>query len=127
MLFFIVLANALALFLFGIDMLWINVIYLPFAMFYVYFEYKKSYYIISNNFVTLGSGVIDTTTNILETHKIQGIKLKQTIFQKRRGIASVVISTASKSVTIPYVSKSEALSIYNFLLYKVESQDKDWM
>ncbi|WP_179338977.1 PH domain-containing protein [Winogradskyella ludwigii] len=127
MLFFIVLANALALFLFGIDMLWINVIYLPFAMFYVYFEYKKSYYIISNNFATLGSGVIDTTTNILETHKIQAIKLKQTIFQKRRGIASVVISTASKSVTIPYVSKSEALSIYNFLLYKVESQDKDWM
>ncbi|WP_179335052.1 PH domain-containing protein [Winogradskyella costae] len=127
MLFFIVLANALALFLFGIGMLWINVIYLPFAIFYVYFEYKKAYYIISNNFVTLGSGVIDTTTNILETHKIQGLKLKQTIFQKPRNIASLVISTASKSVTIPYISKQEALTIYNYLLYKVESQDRDWM
>ena len=77
--------------------------------------------------MTIGSGVIDTTTNILEIHKIQAVKIKQTIFQNRRRIASVVISTASKSVTIPYVSKSEALAIYNFLLFKVESQDKDWM
>jgi len=127
MLLFGTIINALSLFLFGIGMLWINAVYIPFAALYVYFAYKKAYYRISDNFITIGSGVIDTTTNILETHKIQGIKVKQTIFQKRRDIASVVISTASKSVTIPYVSKSEALSICNFLLYKVESQDRDWM
>ena len=127
MLFLGLIINGLFLFLFGIEMLWINTAFIPIAILYVYFAYKKSYYIISDNFVTIGSGVIDTITNILETHKIQGIKLKQTIFQKRRGIASVIILTASKSVTIPYVSKTEALSIYNFLLYKVESQDKDWM
>ncbi len=119
--------NSLSLFLFGKDMLWINTVFIPFAALYVYFAYKKAYYRISENFVVVGSGVIETTTNILEIHKIQAIRLKQTIFQKRSGIASVVISTASKSVTIPYISKSEALSIYNFLLYKVESQDRDWM
>ncbi len=122
-----ILINSLSVFLFGIDMLWINAIFIPFAVLYVYFAYKKAYYKISENFVTIGSGVIDTTTNILEVHKIQAVKIKQTIFQKRRGIASLVISTASKSVTIPYISKLEALSIYNFLLYKVESQDRDWM
>lgn len=127
MLLFGTVINALSLLLFGMDLLWINAIFIPFAAFYVYFAYKKAYYRISDNFITVGSGVIDTTTNILETHKIQAVRLKQTIFQKRRNIASVLISTASKSVTIPYVSESEALSICNFLLYKVESQDRDWM
>lgn len=127
MLFFIVLINSIPLFLFGSEILWINVILIPLASLYVYFAYKKAYYRISDKFVTIGSGVIDTTTNILEIHKIQGVKLNQTIFQKRQNIASLVISTASKSVTIPYIKKTKALSIYDFLLYKVESQDKDWM
>jgi putative membrane protein len=127
MLFFIAVINTVSLFFFGKEFLWINGILLPLAALYVYFAYKKAYYRITDNFITIGSGVIDTTTNILETHKIQGIKLKQTIFQKRQDIASLVISTASKSVTIPYIKKTEALSIYDFLLYKVESQDKDWM
>ena len=127
MLFFIVLINSVPLFLFGSEILWINVILIPLASLYVYFAYKKAYYRISDKFLTIGSGVIDTTTNILEIHKIQGVKLNQTIFQKRQNIASLVISTASKSVTIPYIKKTKALSIYDFLLYKVESQDKDWM
>ena len=119
--------NSLILFFFGTDMLWINAVFVPLGVLYVHFAYKKAYYKISDNFVTVGSGVIDTTTNILEIHKIQAIKIEQTIFQKRSGIASLKISTASKPVTIPYISKSEALSVNNFLLYKVESQDKDWM
>jgi len=127
MLAFGIVINALSLFLFGIEMFWINVVFVPFAVLYVYFAYKKAYYKISDNFLTIGSGVIDTTTNILEIHKIQEVELKQTLFQQRSDIASLVISTASKSVTIPYISKLEALSIYNFLLYKVESQDRDWM
>ncbi|SDI23606.1 PH domain-containing protein [Winogradskyella thalassocola] len=122
-----VVINGLSLAIFGIEMLWINAVFMPLAALYVYFAYKKAYYRISEDFVTIGSGVIDTTTNILEIHKIQSVKLKQTIFQRPRAIASLVISTASKSVTIPYISKSEAISIYNLLLYKVESQDRDWM
>jgi putative membrane protein len=119
--------NAVFLVLFGKDLVWINAVFIPLALIYIHVAYKKAYYIISENFVTIGSGVIDTTTHILEVHKVQAVKIKETIFQKRKGIASVVISTASKSVTIPYISKAEALSVYNFLLYKVESQNRDWM
>lgn len=127
MLLFGLIINGLSVGFFGLVMLWINVIFIPFAVLYVYYAYKKAYYKISENFVTIGSGVIDTTTNILEIHKIQAVRLKHTIFQKRMNISSVVISTASKSVTIPYINDEEALKIYNYLLFKVESQDKDWM
>ncbi|QXP79260.1 MULTISPECIES: PH domain-containing protein [Winogradskyella] len=124
---FLIIANGLSIAAFGLVMLWINTVFVPLAVLYVYFAYKKAYYRISDDFVTIGSGVIDTTTNILQIHKIQSVKIKQTIFQKPKSIASLVIYTASKSVTIPYISKQDAISIYNLLLYKVESQDRDWM
>ncbi|MEH6538030.1 MAG: PH domain-containing protein [Psychroserpens sp.] len=111
----------------GNRMWWINLIILIVAVLYIHFSYKKAHYKIDDEFVTIGSGFIDTTTNILEIHKIQAVKLKQTIFQKRRKITSVIISTASKSVKIPYVSDNEAKSIYDFLIFKVESQNRDWM
>ncbi|WP_298901671.1 PH domain-containing protein [uncultured Psychroserpens sp.] len=121
------LVNMVAFFIFGNGALWVNAFLLPLAILYVYFGYKKAYYHINDRFVTVGGGVIDTTTNILEIHKIQAVKLRQSIFQKRRQIASVIITTASKSVKIPYVKENDAKSIYNFLLFKVESEDKDWM
>lgn len=127
MLMLTVLFNILAFFIFGKDMWWINLIMIPLSVLYVYFGYKKAYYKINDEFITIGSGVIDTTTNILEIHKIQAIKLKQNIFQKRKQIASIVIYTASKAVIIPYIKEKDAKYIYDFLLFKVESKDKDWM
>ena len=121
------LINGASFLIFGKSAFWINIMLLPLAVLYVYYGFKKSYYNITDTFVTVGGGVIDTTTNILEIHKIQAVKFKQSIFQKQRQVASVLITTASKSVKIPYVNENVAFSIYNFLLFKVESQDKDWM
>jgi len=119
--------NIPGFFIFGNGMLWANLLLIVIAVFYIHFGYKKAYYKIDHQFLTIGSGVIDTTTNILEIHKIQAVKLKQTIFQKRRQITSVIIATASKSVTIPYISENDAKAIYDFLLFKVETSQKDWM
>jgi putative membrane protein len=119
--------NVPGFFIFGNRMWYINLVLLLFSILYIITTYRKSYYKIDDEFITIGSGFIDTTTNILEIHKIQAVKLKQSIFQKRRKISSVIISTASKAVKIPYVSETEAKSIYDYLLYKVESQDRDWM
>ena len=126
MLVLIVVLN-IPVFVFGNGMWYINIALIVFAVLYIKITYRKSYYKIDDEFITIGSGFVDTTTNILEIHKIQAVKLKQSIFQKRRQISSVIISTASKSVKIPYVSEAEAHSIYDYLLFKVESQDRDWM
>nr|WP_321243332.1 PH domain-containing protein [uncultured Psychroserpens sp.] len=119
--------NVSGFFIFGNMMWFINIAFIIFSILYVQITYRKSYYKIDDEFITIGSGFIDTTTNILEIHKIQAVKLKQTIFQKRRQISSVIITTASKAVKIPYVSEADAKSICDYLLFKVESQDRDWM
>jgi putative membrane protein len=127
MLFVLVIVNIPGFLIFGNIMWFIDIALIVFALLYISKTYSKAYYKIDNEFITIGSGFIDTTTNILEIHKIQSVKMKHSIFQKRRQISSVIISTASKSVKIPYVSETEAQSIYDYLLFKVESQDRDWM
>lgn len=107
--------------------LYLNILFLPFAILYVVITYRKAYYFINENQVCVGSGFIDTLTNFMEIHKVQAVKIRQSFFQKRRAIASVVISTASKAVTIPYIDENDAYTIHDFLLYKVESENKDWM
>lgn len=124
---FAIIINILGSIIFGNAMWWINLGLVVFTFLYVHFSYKKAYFKIDDNFITIGSGFVETTINILEIHKLQSIKLKQTIFQKRRKIASVYVSTASKSVKIPYVSEEQAKLINDYLLFKVESQQKDWM
>jgi putative membrane protein len=122
-----VILNIPAYFIFGHNFWWINSLFILMSVLYVHFTYKKAYYQIHESYITVGRGFIDTITEIFEIHKIQSIEMTQNLFQKRKQIASLNIATASEKVTIPYISEKEAKYIYDFLLFKVESQDKDWM
>ena len=93
-----------------------------------WFTYHKSYYYLDEDYVVSGGGgLINTWTSFLELHKTQAIEISQTIFQKRRGLANLIIHSASKSMKIPHIEKSLAVDISNVILYLVESQNKDWM
>ena len=123
----VIFLNVLGYLFLGTVAFWFNALLIPYAVLFAYLSYKKAYFNITNSFITIGSGAIDTTTNVLEISRIQAVKLSQSFFQKRKQIASVVIYTASKSVVIPYINEQDAKKIHDFLLFKVESQDKDWM
>jgi putative membrane protein len=92
------------------------------------YSYRKKYYSIDDTYIIIGGGgFIDTTTSVLEIHKTQAVTVQQTIFQKNRKLASVKIYSAGKFLTIPQIKYDTACSIKNYLLYKVEFEDKDWM
>jgi len=106
----------------------INIPLMVLLAFNTIYAYKKAYYYVDDNYIVVGSGkLIETNTSFLETHKVQAVELEQTIFQKRRGLASIKIYSASKALTIPHVKIETSRAINNFLLYKVESEDRDWM
>jgi putative membrane protein len=122
-----VLVNVIAYGILDMYFWLVNIVVVGVSFCYVHFKYKKAKFQITENFVTVTHGFIDSTTTILEIHKIQSLQLKQNIFQKRKQIVSLIIATASSSTVLPYVNEKEANRIYNYLLFKVESQDKDWM
>jgi putative membrane protein len=106
----------------------LNLPLLVFIGFNTYFTYKKSYYHLDKDYIVVGGGaLIETYTSYLEVHKIRAITMKQTIFQKRRQLASLQVFSASRSITIPQIDINTALDIKNYLLYLVESGNKDWM
>ena len=126
--FFVVcLLNIPLLFTSLIFIITMNLLMVSFAIAFILITFRKAYYSVEDDFVTIGSGFIDRTINILENHKIQSIRMKQTIFQKKYGIASLLIYTASKEVKIPYIKENVAVEIHDFLIYNVEFKNKDWM
>ncbi len=124
----VLLINVFLLFIFnGLQFLYFNLILIPLFLFIAYKKIKKTFFKVSENLILVGNGAIETHYTYLEIFKIQNIKLKQTIFQKRRNITDIVLQTASGKIKIPCVPYNRAMNIYNYMLYKVEKSTEKWM
>ena len=75
----------------------------------------------------VGRGLLETHITYLEFFKVQNIKMKQTIFQQKKGVVDLILQTASGKIRIPCVKVGRANEIYNYLLYKVETSNESWM
>ena len=72
-------------------------------------------------------GVIERITKVIALYKVQGVHVRQTPFQSRRGLSNLVIHTASGDVQIPYIKFELALQLKNHILFKIESSTLAWM
>ncbi|MFW6246477.1 MAG: PH domain-containing protein [Tangfeifania sp.] len=94
---------------------------------YSYLIIKKRYFRMNNNQIRISKGAISHKWEQMELHKIQAVEFRQSIFQKRRKLASLELMNASGTITIPYINEKVAKKIYNYLLYHTEISGKNWM
>lgn len=73
------------------------------------------------------SGIWGTKEIIMKWYKIQSVHLNQSLFQRQKKLATLKIYTAGGMVNIPFIREAEAFSIYNYILYKIESENTAWM
>jgi putative membrane protein len=124
----LLLLNSVILFLIkDATWLWVNTFVIPVTILLIYLKYKKSFYQFNKEILLVGKGRIETHLTYLPFFKVQNIKMKQTIFQKRKKVVNLVLQTASGKITIPCVEKNRAITLYNYILYKVESNKESWM
>ena len=124
----ILLLNSVILFIIkDTTWLWVNIFAVPVTILLIYLKYKKAFYQFNEEILLIGKGRIETHLTYLPFFKVQNIKMKQTIFQKRKKVVNLVLQTASGKITIPCVEKDRALTLYNYILYKVESNKESWM
>jgi len=123
-----VVLNGIILFLLK-DAIWLwgNLLAIPLAILLIQLKYKKAFYQFNTEVLLVGKGRIETHLTYLPFFKIQNINIKQTVFQKRRNIVNLVLQTASGKITIPCVEENKAIALYNYILYKVESNKESWM
>ena len=94
---------------------------------YIFLMLRKRYFKMNGDQIRISKGAISHKLIQMELFKIQSVEFKQTIFQKRRSLASLQLMNASGSMTIPYIDESIAKQIYNYLLYHTEISEKRWM
>jgi len=64
---------------------------------------------------------------ILPSFKTQSLQLSQNIILKRRRLGHLTFYTAAGSKTVRFLNESEALEVYNSLIYSVEKYEGSWM
>jgi putative membrane protein len=115
-------------FLFTEWLFWIGVfVWLLISAGYSFLVLKKRYFRMNSDQIRISKGAISHKFTQMELFKIQSVEFRQTIFQKRRSLASLRLMNASGSMTIPYIDESVAKQIYNYLLYHTEISEKRWM
>ncbi len=125
--FIIVLYLVLYLIFEHIEILYSIIVVFPLIILLILKKVKKRFYRITDAMLIVGNGLLETHVTYLEIFKVQNIKMKQTIFQRRSKVADIVLQTASGKITIPCIHLDEAIKIYNHTLYKVETSQFSWM
>jgi len=90
--------------------------------------YQKRFRLyISAEAFQVNSGAWGKESKIAQWYKIQYMQLNQSIFQKRKQLATLIIHTAGGQIRIPYIDLELARTMTNYALYKVETSDKSWI
>ncbi len=124
----IVILNSVIFFLIkDATWLWVNMLVVPVILLLIHLRYRKAFYQFNKELLLIGKGRVETHVTYLPFFKVQNIKIKQTIFQKRRKVVNLVLQTASGKITLPCIEENRAITLYNYILYKVESSKESWM
>ncbi|MDO4764370.1 MAG: PH domain-containing protein, partial [Flavobacteriaceae bacterium] len=120
-LFFVLLTVILTMYF--IDILQFT--WIPISLFFlifllIYISYRNEKLFLKDDFIILKSGIWDLTTTYLRVDKIQEVKIKQSYFQKRRGLASIKLSTFSESLRLNFYDEKLLKKLVNESVYKIE-------
>ncbi len=123
----LLILNLLVYFSEFLNLWFVNILGVLIVLAYLKISYRKAFYSIDDQYLVVGSGFIETKTEIVQHHKIPSVAMRQSIFMKRRKVASVLVYTASGKISISYIEQERAKAILNYLIYRVETSGKNWM
>ena len=91
------------------------------------YYHRKWKYDLSADGLRTKKGIIGQNASLLRWNKVQGINIQQSFYQRRKRLADITFYTAGGAVKIPYIELEKAQAIMNYVLYKVEIDEKKWM
>lgn len=92
-----------------------------------YLSFRKKYYGYDKNTLYIQGGKWGHKANLLSIYKLQGIKIKQSPYQRRHQLCSLILFTASGNVSIPYIPLVKGRKIADDFIFTIESTKKNWM
>ncbi len=80
-----------------------------------------------DKYIYVRRGRIGVDYLCFEPYKVQQVVVKQSVFMKRRKLATVQFVLASGAISVPFLPESYANELANNVLFEVESKRKSWM
>lgn len=127
LLFSVLLAIGISALMYLTPYFWSSLLLIPFMALISYLSYKKRSFGITDEILLIKGGVFGRNAALMPLHKVQSVSLRRTPYEWRRDLASVQVLSASGKLTIPFVPLVDAKKLRDFILFKVETDDRNWM
>lgn len=79
---------------------------------------------VGGRYIRVYGGVWTSKTYTLDIANVQYTSVQQSVFQKRKHTATLVISTRWKNLSVPFIKEESAYALHNFVMYKLQSSEK---
>jgi putative membrane protein len=97
------------------------------VIFTFYLSFRKKQYGFNDEMLVIKGGAYGDKTEILPIYKIQSLSKKQTPYQRRKGLANLIIHTAAGKLAIPYIHGDQVQRMMDKFLYLIEVDRRKWM
>lgn len=105
---------------------WFGLLFIGLALVQIK-KYRKKAYGLKDGKLYIFGGAFGASMSMLETFKIQSLEVRESLYQRRRGLSTLYISTAAGSVRIPFIPLVESHTLSNVLLYHVQRDKRPWI
>ncbi|MDO6421592.1 PH domain-containing protein [Saccharophagus degradans] len=92
-----------------------------------YCRWRRYGWMQCDDYLVVRSGFIGVEYFVFPRYKVQQVKVYQSIFLKRKKLASVQFVLASRAAFIPFMGEQDAHALANNTLYEVEVSGRSWM
>ena len=90
-------------------------------------NHKRYRYALNGDYAIMQSGFIGKSISIFPMYKSQNIRIRQTPGQRRKNLATLKISIAGQTLSMPYIPIEDAYYWRNKILSEVEKSSRPWM
>jgi putative membrane protein len=104
-----------------------SLLWLPFAWRLCVSYHQRWRWYVSEEGIRTSWGVFNRHTALLQWHKVQAMTIRQGYFMRGSRLANLTLYTAAGALNVPYIPLEKAQSVQDFVLYKVESDQRKWM
>jgi len=106
--------------------LWL-LLWLPYFIIVTAVFRKNFRFFVNEEALQLNTGAWGRQSVLMNWNKVQSVILKQSPYQRRNQLASLIFFTAGGKVKLPYIPLDDASYLADFALMKIESSKTKWM
>ncbi len=92
-----------------------------------FLKYSKLKYSINEEIIQINSGIFGNRYAVYPIYKLQGVSIRQSPAQLRKGLANLLIYSSSGVDRIRYIDREKAQQLRDFILFQIENTQKQWM